>query len=54
MRSLDPDIANYYKRKTSEGKRAGIVLNAVKNKLIHRVFCVVQRKTPYVKLLSYA
>lgn len=50
----DPEIALYYKRKRAEGKRSGIVLNAVKNKLIHRVFAVVNRKSPYVKLMNYA
>lgn len=50
----DPEISMYYKRKREEGKRAGIVMNAVKNKLIQRVFAVVNRKTPYVKLMNYA
>lgn len=50
----DPEISIYYKRKREEGKRAGIVLNAIKNKLIQRVFAVVNRKTPYVKLMNYA
>lgn len=52
--NYDPEIAKYYKRKKEEGKKAGIVLNAVKNKLIQRVFSVVKRQTPYVKLMSYA
>jgi transposase len=50
----DPEISIYYKRKREEGKRASVVMNAVKNKLIHRVFSVVKRKTPYVKLMTYA
>ncbi len=49
----DPEISMYYKRKRKEGKRAGIVMNAVKNKLIQRVFAVVNRKTPYVKMMNY-
>lgn len=52
--NFDPEISQYYKRKKSEGKKAGVVVNAVKNKLIQRVFSVVKRKTPYVKLMSYA
>lgn len=51
---FDPELSKYYKRKRGEGKKAGVVINAVKNKLIHRVFSVVKRKTPYVKLMSYA
>lgn len=50
----DPEIALYYKRKREEGKRSGIVLNAVKNKLIHRVFAVINRKSPYIKIMNYA
>ena len=52
--NFDPEIAKYYKRKKAEGKKAGVVLNAVKNKLIQRVFSVIKRQTPYVKLMSYA
>ena len=52
--AYDPEISIYYKRKREEGKRAGVVMNAVKNKLIQRVFSVVKRKTPYVKLMNYA
>lgn len=52
--NFDPEIAKYYKRKKEEGKKAGLVMNAVKNKLIHRVFSVIKRQTPYVKLMSYA
>jgi len=52
--NFDPDISKYYKRKKEEGKRTGVVLNAVKNKLIHRVFSVIKRQTPYVKLMNYA
>ncbi len=50
----DPEIKEYYKRKIAEGKRPGIVINAVKNKLIQRLFCVIKRQTPYVKLKNYA
>lgn len=52
--NFDPEISKYYKRKREEGKKAGVVLNAVKNKLIQRVFSVVKRQTPYVKLMNYA
>lgn len=46
----DPEISIYYKRKRSEGKDHGTVMNAVKFKLITRAFAVVKRGTPYVKL----
>ncbi len=46
----DPELSLYYKRKTDEGKEHGTVMNAVKFKLITRVFATVKRGTPYVKL----
>lgn len=49
----DPELAVYYHRKLEQGKRPGIVLNALKNKIIHRVFAVVKRNKPYVKLVRY-
>ena len=49
----DPEISLYYKRKRNEGKKYGVVANAIKNKLIHRVFAVIKRQTPYVKMMNY-
>jgi transposase len=46
----DPELKAYYHRKIEEGKNKMNVLNAVRNKLIHRVFSVVNRGTPYVRL----
>lgn len=46
----DTGIKNYYNRKIGEGKAKGVVLNAVKNKIIHRAFAVINRQTPYIKL----
>ena len=50
----DTQISKYYDKKLKEGKHKGIVLNAIKNKLLHRVFAVVKRGTPYVKIMNYA
>ena len=50
----DPELSKYYNRKLNEGKEKGVVLNAIKNKIIQRVFAVVKRKTPYVKIMNYA
>ena len=49
----DPELSKYFKRKIEEGKKTSVVINAVKNKIIHRVFSVVKRQTPYVKLMNY-
>ncbi len=46
----DPELRLYYERKTKEGKEHGVIMNAVKYKLITRVFAVVNRGTPFVKM----
>lgn len=50
----DPEIAKYYHRKLKEGKHKMLVKNAVKNKLVSRMFAVVKRGTPFVPLCQYA
>lgn len=42
------DLQEYYLRKVAEGKKKMKVLNAVANKMIHRVCAVIERGTPYV------
>lgn len=46
----DKEIKTYYERKVEEGKNKMSVLNAIRNKLIHRIMAVLKRKTPYVAL----
>lgn len=41
------DLKAYYERKTAEGKNKMSVLNAVRNKLIHRVFTCVNENRKY-------
>ena len=50
----DSGLRMYYQRKLEQGKNKFSVLNAVKNKLLYRVFAVVKRGTPYVDLNAYA
>jgi len=45
---IDPQLKEYYQKKVEEGKNKMSVLNAVRNKIIHRMFAVVDRGTPYV------
>lgn len=49
----DAQLKAYYQRKRDEGKSHGSVMNAVKFKLICRMFAVVQRQTPYVNTQAY-
>ena len=49
----DAQLRAYYQRKRSEGKAHGCVMNAVKFKLICRMFAVVQRQKEYVNIEAY-
>jgi transposase len=44
---LKNDLRQYYQRKVAEGKNKMSVLNAVRNKIIHRIFAVIKSQTPY-------
>ena len=43
----DPEIKSYFERKVTEGKNKMSIINAVRNKLIHRVFAVIRDKRDY-------
>ncbi len=45
----DNEFSVYYNRKIADGKPKLVALNGVKNKIISRVFAVVQRGKPYIK-----
>lgn len=49
---LDNDLRAYYLRKTAQGKHKMSVLNAIRNKIIHRVYAVLKRQQPYQINLS--
>ncbi|MFN8323358.1 MAG: transposase [Chitinophagales bacterium] len=50
----DPEIKLYYQRKVAEGKNGMLVMNAIRNKLIARIFATVKRGTPFVPLMQFA
>ena len=43
------ELKAYYQRKVAEGKNKMLVLNAVRNKLIHRIFACVKQNRKYEK-----
>lgn len=45
--SCDRELSLYYQRKVSEGKNRMLVINAVRNKVLHRLCAVIRRGTPY-------
>ncbi|OFZ10268.1 MAG: IS110 family transposase [Bacteroidetes bacterium RIFOXYB12_FULL_41_6] len=43
----------YYEKRVSEGKSKMSTINIIRNKLLSRVFAVVERETPYVNTVRY-
>ena len=41
------ELKTYYKRKVDEGKNKMTVLNAIRNKIIHRVFACIRDNRSY-------
>lgn len=50
----DTETKEYYQRKILEGKPEGVIINNLKNKILHRVYAVVNRGTNYVNIKKYA
>ena len=48
---LKNDMAAYFHRKVDQGKNKMSVLNAVRNKIIHRIYAVVKNKSVYENCL---
>jgi len=44
---LNNELRQYYLRKVSEGKNKMSALNAIRNKIVHRIFAVIKKQTPY-------
>jgi transposase len=44
---LTGELSEYYKRKVSEGKAKMLVLNAIRGKIILRMFAVIRQNRPY-------
>jgi transposase len=45
----DQELKAYYQRKVAQGKNKMLVLNAIRNKILHRLFAVIRRETPFCK-----
>lgn len=50
----DPELKAYYQKRIANGKSSMSTLNIVRNKIVHRIFAVVNRRTPYVPLYQHA
>ena len=50
----DPELRHYYQRRLAEGKHEMSIINAVRNKILARMFAVVKRGTPFVDTFRHA
>ena len=50
----DQELKLYYQRGVKSGKSKMSTLNIVRNKIVHRVFAVIKRGTPFVPLYQHA
>lgn len=53
-KKTDTELQMYYNRKVAEGKNPMLVMNALRCKVLSRVFATVKRGTPYVDLKKFA
>ena len=44
----ESELKTYYIRKLAEGKNKMCVLNAVRNKILQRIWAVIERETPFL------
>ena len=51
--SCKGELRDYYLRKVAEGKNKMAVLNAVRNKIIHRIFACVRENRKYEKIYTH-
>lgn len=53
-KKYDAEIGAYYERKRAEGKPVMSVMNAVRCKVVARVFAAIKRDSPFVNTRKFA
>lgn len=53
-KKIDKEMGDYYDRKVKEGKNKMLVMNAIRCKILSRVFAVIDRQTPFVNTQKFA
>ena len=48
------EMKQYYQKRVAQGKNKMSTINVIRNKLLARIFAVVNRQTPYVNVMKYA
>jgi transposase len=49
----NPEMKAYFEKRKAEGKNGMSTINIIRNKILARIFAVVNRGTPYVNTLGY-
>lgn len=49
----NPEMKLYYEKRVKQGKSKMSTINIIRNKILSRIFAVVQRGTPYVNTMGY-
>jgi len=50
----NPEMKKYYEKRVAEGKNKMSTLNIIRNKLVARIFAVVERGSIYIDIMKYA
>ena len=50
----NPEMKKYYNKRIDIGKSKMSTINIIRNKLIARIFAVINRQTPYVNTMKFA
>lgn len=48
------ELRNYFDRKVAEGKNKMTIINAIRSKLIHRIFAIVKQNRKYEKNYTHS
>lgn len=51
---FNPEMKIYYEKRIEKGKNKMSTINIIRNKILSRIFAVVERNTPYINLMKYA
>ena len=53
FKAKNKDVIGYYKTRIDQGKEKMSTINIIRNKLLARIFAVINRKSPYVDFMKY-
>lgn len=51
---FNEEMKVYYNKRIEKGKNKMSTINIIRNKILSRIFAVVERNTPYINLMKYA